>query len=166
METAHKSPVRDDIDRSEESGELPLNVPGESWRVEHADQIVGEKATSVTRLAAKLTKVILEGGERADAVRYLHPAPPGECWQVQQRDLWPAPGEKAAEDDERREGEMENDETVSEQRPDHRRDAPDEVSRRGNGLGVLCASGGNHTRGEYPRHALERFLEGLQTAGE
>jgi hypothetical protein len=44
--------------------------------------------------------------------------------------------------------------------------APDEALQTINGLGVACASGGDHTCSEHPSHAIEGFLEGLQTAGE
>ena len=165
-QAAHKSRVGDDIDRNECRGKLPLDVPGESGRVEHADEVVGEKSASVARLPAEVTEMILERGEWADAVRDLHPASPGEGRQVQKRDRPPAPGEKTAEDDERREGEMEGDEAISEQRPDHQRAGPAGVCRGLEGLGVACASGGDHMRREYPCDAIESLLERLQAAGE
>src|SRR5215469_789792 len=103
------------VDQQEQPGEYPLNLPGERWRIEHANQIVCEKPAVVARLTAQMTQVVFPGCERTDAVGHLYPASPGERRNMHQRDGRPPPGEEPAEDHERREGEMHDDEAIGEQ---------------------------------------------------
>src|SRR5437016_12374771 len=70
-------------------------MPGEAGRVEHGHQVVREEPAGVSRLAAELAKVILERGQRTDAVRDLDPAAPGERREVQGGEPAPSPREKS-----------------------------------------------------------------------
>jgi hypothetical protein len=95
-------------------GQQPLNAGSESPRVEHLPEVMGEKAAVVTGCAAQVAQPVLERGQRADAVRHLDPASPHERRQMQEDELRPAPGEKAAEDDKAAEAEVEDDQRISE----------------------------------------------------
>ena len=81
-DVAHQSPIREEVEGDECGGQHPLNVPGETWRIEHSDQVMGEEAAAVACLTGKVTEVVLERRERTDAVRDLDPASPGESGYV------------------------------------------------------------------------------------
>src|SRR5215469_539467 len=103
-----ESPVCDDVDGNEHGRKRPLDLPGEARRVEDPSEVMGEKAAAVAGFATQLSPMILERRQRTDAVRDLHPGAPRERRQMQPGDPAPAPGEKATEDDEGREREMDD----------------------------------------------------------
>src|SRR3984893_14494371 len=114
---------------------------------------MGEESAAVTGLAAEGAQVILQRGEWTDRARDLHPESPRECGQVYQRRTAPAPGEKAAENDERGEGEVDDDQTVGEQRPDH-------------WPRCVPASGSVDARNENACDTVQRLLQDRHAAGE
>jgi len=73
------------------------------------------RPTGVTGFATSHAQVILEPRQRTDAAGDFYPDTPGECGDMRESGQGPAPGEKAAENHERREGEMRNNKRVGEQ---------------------------------------------------
>jgi len=92
-----------------------LHLARQPGRIKHDDDVVLEESAAVAGLTSLTAQEVLQRSERADPSGQFDPTPPRQRGQVRVEDPAAQPDQKAAEDHEQREREVDDDEGVGQQ---------------------------------------------------